>query len=92
MLLVGDAAGYVDALTGEGLSTGLASASAAGGRPGGRSAGGLRVGMGSQHPADRVLTEILLAVGQRGPVPGPPWFPSPPAGPEVFAAAVNLLA
>ena len=29
MLLVGDAAGYVDALTGEGLATGLATAAAA---------------------------------------------------------------
>jgi flavin-dependent dehydrogenase len=91
VLLVGDAAGYVDALTGEGVSVSLASARAL--------AGCLAAG----RPADyerqwrqasrryRVLTETLLAAGRR---PGVRRALVPAAArlPRVFGAAVDQLA
>lgn len=62
VLLVGDAAGYVDALTGEGLATGLATARSA--------VAAVSAGRPEDYPATwaretrryRVLTEALLAV------------------------------
>ncbi|MEO6704039.1 MAG: NAD(P)/FAD-dependent oxidoreductase [Jatrophihabitantaceae bacterium] len=90
VLLVGDAAGYVDALTGEGISVGLQSAWAL--------AGCLRV----DRPGDyekawrqasrryRVMTESLLFAASR------PWLrrrivPAAAAMPPLFGAIVNQL-
>jgi flavin-dependent dehydrogenase len=91
VLLVGDAAGYVDALTGEGLSIGLLSAR--------RLAGCLAAG----RPADyerawreqtrryRALTEaVLLAAGNR--VTRPLIVPAAARLPGLFETLVNQLA
>jgi flavin-dependent dehydrogenase len=91
VLLVGDAAGYVDALTGEGVSVSLASARAL--------AGCLAAG----RPADyerqwrqasrryRVLTEALLAAARR-PAVRRALVPTAAHLPRVFGAAVDQLA
>ena len=91
VLLVGDAAGYVDALTGEGITLGLAQARAA---VAAVVAGDLRRyedDWKSLTRSYRLLTAGLLAVGQtpllrRGVVP------AAAALPGVFAAAVDTLA
>jgi flavin-dependent dehydrogenase len=90
ILLVGDAAGYVDALTGEGISLALASAEAAvrclrAGRP--QDYEGQWRALSRRH---RLLTEGLLrlsghATGARLIVPAAARMPS------VFAAAVRAL-
>ncbi|MFD5782161.1 NAD(P)/FAD-dependent oxidoreductase [Streptomyces sp. NPDC126933] len=90
VLLVGDAAGYVDALTGEGIALALASAEAAvrclrAGRP--QDYEGLWRALSRRH---RLLTEGLLrvsghAAGARLIVPAAARLPS------VFAAAVRAL-
>jgi flavin-dependent dehydrogenase len=91
VLLAGDAAGYVDALTGEGLATGLASArlavaAVAAGRPEDYPSAWAR-----QTRRHRLLTCGLLAVSGR---PGPrAWLvPAAARWPRGFARAVDLLA
>jgi flavin-dependent dehydrogenase len=91
ILLVGDAAGYVDALTGEGLATGLGSArlaveALAAGRPQDYPRAWAR-----QTRRHRLLTAGLLAVAAR---PGPRSWLVPAASrlPRGFARAVDLLA
>ncbi|MEO3814331.1 FAD-dependent monooxygenase [Sphaerisporangium sp. B11E5] len=91
VLLVGDAAGYLDALTGEGVSLALLSAEAL--------VAALRAG----HPESydrawlrlsrthRLLTGALLAA-RRHPAPARLIVPGARALPRVFSAAVNALA
>jgi flavin-dependent dehydrogenase len=91
VLLVGDAAGYVDALTGEGLAAGLASARAAvdaitAGRPDAYPAAWTRATRRS-----RVLTEGLLAVAGSDRARGR-LVPVAARAPRTFACIVNLLA
>lgn len=91
VLLVGDAAGYVDALTGEGLAAGLASArvavgSIAAGRPDAYPRAWTRVTRRS-----RVLTEGLLAVAERDRTRAR-LVPVAARAPRAFACIVNLLA
>ena len=91
VLLAGDAAGYVDALTGEGLAVGMSTARAA--------VTALAAGSPGSYPGEwrratrryRVLTEALLALSRR---PGPRTALVPAAArfPGVFARAVDLVA
>jgi len=90
VLLVGDAAGYVDALTGEGLATGFAAARAA--------ARALAENRPETYPAawertnrrSRLLTSALLGVtGRPGLRRG--LVPAAAALPRVFSRAVDLL-
>ena len=91
VLLVGDASGYVDALTGEGIALGIAQARAAieavaGGRPERYEASWRRITW-----RYRLLTAGLLSAT------GVPWVrrqivPAAAALPRVFGAAVNELA
>lgn len=91
VLFVGDAAGYVDALTGEGLATAFACADALVAR--------VVAGTPERYEHDyrmltrhyRVLTSALLAAAQR-PVLRPRIVPLAARAPRVFAAAVDLLA
>jgi flavin-dependent dehydrogenase len=91
VLLVGDAAGYIDALTGEGLSLALTGAEAL--------VGNLRRGTPGRYETDwnratrrhRLLTELLLRARQR-PALAPLIVPAAERLPRVFAAAVNALA
>jgi flavin-dependent dehydrogenase len=91
VLLVGDAAGYVDALTGEGLAIGLAGAEAAvravlSGRPEEYE----RAWRGATRRY-RLLTGALLAAAQR-PALRRRIVPAAQRLPGVFAAAVDALA
>ncbi|WP_194892496.1 NAD(P)/FAD-dependent oxidoreductase [Catenulispora pinisilvae] len=91
VLLVGDASGYVDALTGEGISVGLAQARAlaaclGAGRPGEYERRWHRVSRRSN-----LLTAALLAA-RRNPVLGPRIVPAAGALPAVFGGAVRLIA
>jgi flavin-dependent dehydrogenase len=91
VLLVGDAAGYVDALTGEGIAVGLASARA------------LVDCVRADEPERyeklwlrasrryRWITHSLLFARQRGPI-GSLIVPAASRLPRVFGAAVNQLA
>lgn len=91
VLLVGDAAGYVDALTGEGLAVGMRSARAAvvaiaGGRPADYDRAWAR-----ETRRYRLLTSALLAVAST------PWartalVPAAVRLPAVYRRAVDLLA
>jgi flavin-dependent dehydrogenase len=90
VLLVGDAAGYVDALTGEGISVGVAQAQAL--------VGALRLGDPQQYERAwwavtrryRVLTGAL--VGAAGhPLVRPLIVPAARRLPPAYAALVNLL-
>jgi len=89
VLLVGDAAGYLDALTGEGVSLALAQARAAvtavaSGDLAGYETAWRRIGR--RH---RLLTGALVAVGES---PARPLLvPAAQRLPRVFAAAVNAL-
>ena len=91
VLLVGDAAGYVDALTGEGLSTGLACARAA--------VGAVAQGRPEAYPRDwaratrryRLLTHALLEVASR-PQPRRLLLPVAARVPRGFGLVVDLLA
>jgi flavin-dependent dehydrogenase len=91
VLLVGDAAGYVDALTGEGLATGLATAEAA--------VAALLAGQPEQYDARwraatrqyRWLTSSLLAAASR-PVLRSRIVPAAARAPWLFARAVEALA
>ncbi|MFJ4341556.1 NAD(P)/FAD-dependent oxidoreductase [Streptomyces sp. NPDC088915] len=91
VLLVGDAAGYVDALTGEGVSLALAGAGAL--------VGNVRRGTPERYEGDwnratrghRLLTELLVRVRQQRAL-APLVVPAAERLPRVFAAAVNALA
>jgi flavin-dependent dehydrogenase len=91
VLLVGDAAGYVDALTGEGIALGLAQARAAvdaivAGRPGNYERAYRR--LGRRH---ELLTQALLA-SSRKPAVRSRLVPMAARLPWVFGAAVDQLA
>ncbi|MGW4382148.1 NAD(P)/FAD-dependent oxidoreductase [Kitasatospora sp. NPDC004531] len=91
VLLVGDAAGYLDALTGEGIAIALASAEAAvhclaTGRP----AGYERAWRRATRPY-RLLTTALLAA-RHHPALAPRIVPLAAAAPPLFRTCVNLLA
>jgi flavin-dependent dehydrogenase len=91
VLLVGDAAGYVDALTGEGIAVGLAQARAA--------VAAVRAGQPSDYEAawqritrrHDVMTAGLLAATRR-PALRRRIVPAAAALPRAFDAAVNALA
>ncbi|MEW2632588.1 NAD(P)/FAD-dependent oxidoreductase [Streptomyces sp. NPDC048389] len=91
VLLVGDAAGYIDALTGEGLSLALTGAEAL--------VGNLRRGTPDRYETDwnrvtrrhRLLTAFLLRARQQ-PALAPLIVPAAERLPRVFTAAVNALA
>jgi flavin-dependent dehydrogenase len=90
VLLVGDAAGYLDALTGEGIALALATAGAAigclaAGRPDAYERAWTR--LTRRH---RLLTGALLAAGRR---PGTARLIVPAASrmPPLFSAAVHAL-
>jgi flavin-dependent dehydrogenase len=91
VVLVGDAAGYVDALTGEGLSTGLATARSA--------VAALAAGRPEDYPVAwardtrryRVLTSALLSVTSRR-RPRALLVPAAERLPWVFGRVVDLLA
>ncbi|MET9800150.1 NAD(P)/FAD-dependent oxidoreductase [Streptomyces sp. NPDC006368] len=90
VLLVGDAAGYVDALTGEGISLAVASAGAAvrclrAGRPQAYEKAWRRLSL--RH---RLLTEALVRVGCRRDT-SRLIVPAAARMPPVFAAAVHAL-
>lgn len=91
VLLVGDASGYVDALTGEGIALGLAQARAAvaaivGGRPAAYEVSWQRVTW-----RYRLLTAALLGASRLSPVRRS-IVPAAARLPRVFGAAVNALA
>jgi flavin-dependent dehydrogenase len=91
VLLVGDAAGYVDALTGEGIAVGLGQARAAvaaitAGRPGGYERAARRLGW--RHD---LLTRALLEATAYAPVRRR-IVPLAQRAPWLFSAAVNQLA
>jgi len=91
VLLVGDASGYVDAITGEGMALGLAQAAAAvaavlAGRPQSYEAAWRRVGW--RH---RLLTHGLLTATRHRAVRDRV-VPAAAALPRVFSAAVDQLA
>jgi len=91
VLLVGDAAGYVDALTGEGIALGLAQARAA--------VDAVRAGAPAQYEAEYrklgrrhlLLTQALLAASRVPPVRRR-IVPAAASLPGVFGAAVDQLA
>ncbi|MET9670826.1 NAD(P)/FAD-dependent oxidoreductase [Streptomyces sp. NPDC006475] len=91
VLLVGDAAGYVDALTGEGISLAFAGAEAL--------VHNVRRGTPWRYETDwksatrrhRLLTELLVRARQQ-PALAPHIVPTAERLPRVFAAAVNALA
>jgi flavin-dependent dehydrogenase len=91
VLLVGDAAGYIDALTGEGISLALAGAQAL--------VANVRRGTPSRYETDwrratrhhRLLTELLVRARQQ-PALAPRIVPTAARLPRLFAAAVNALA
>ncbi|GAA2532659.1 MULTISPECIES: NAD(P)/FAD-dependent oxidoreductase [Streptomyces] len=91
VLLVGDAAGYIDALTGEGVSLALAGAEAL--------VRNVRRGTPGRYETDwnratrhhRLLTELLVRTRQR-PALAPLITPTAARLPRLFAAAVNALA
>jgi flavin-dependent dehydrogenase len=91
VLLVGDAAGYVDALTGEGISVGLAQARAAvaavaAGDPQSYEGAWRRIGRRQQLLTAGLLTATRVPVVRRRMVPVAGRFPG------VFTAAVDQLA
>ncbi|WP_171113921.1 MULTISPECIES: NAD(P)/FAD-dependent oxidoreductase [Streptomyces] len=91
VLLVGDAAGYIDALTGEGISLALTGAQAL--------ISNVRRGTPSRYETDwsratrhhRLLTELLVRARQQ-PTLSPHIVPTAARLPRLFAAAVNALA
>jgi flavin-dependent dehydrogenase len=91
VLLVGDAAGYVDALTGEGIAVGLAQGAAAvgclaAGAPGAYEQAWDRVSLRSR----RLTKAVLFAAQHRGLRSA--LVPAAARAPAVFAAAVDALA
>jgi len=91
VLLVGDAAGYVDALTGEGIALGLATACAAVAAVAAGDPGRYETEWHRLTIAHRLLTGGLLAAAQVGPVRRA-LVPAACAAPRVFSAAVGVLA
>ncbi|MFA3875709.1 NAD(P)/FAD-dependent oxidoreductase [Streptomyces sp. MMCC 100] len=91
VLLVGDAAGYVDALTGEGVALALTGAEAL--------VANLRRGTPSRYETDwrkatrrhRLLTELLVRARLQ-PALAPHIMPTAARLPRLFTAAVNALA
>ncbi|MFV0138071.1 NAD(P)/FAD-dependent oxidoreductase [Streptomyces sp. HMX87] len=91
VLFVGDAAGYIDALTGEGISLALTGAQAL--------VGNVRRGTPDHYETDldratrrhRLLTELLVRARQK-PALAPRIVPTAERLPHLFAAAVNALA
>ncbi|GHB75189.1 oxidoreductase [Streptomyces viridiviolaceus] len=91
VLLVGDAAGYIDALTGEGISLALTGAEAL--------VTNLCRGTSRRYETDwsratrrhRLLTELLVRARQR-PALAPHIMPAAARLPRLFTAAVNALA
>ena len=91
VLLVGDAAGYIDALTGEGVSLALSGAEAL--------VANVRRGTPSRYESDwsratrrhRLLTDLLVRARQQ-PALAPHIMPTAARLPRLFAAAVNALA
>ncbi|MGV9343531.1 NAD(P)/FAD-dependent oxidoreductase [Streptomyces spiralis] len=91
VLLVGDAAGYIDALTGEGLSLALTGAEAL--------VANLCRSTPSRYETDwsratrrhRLLTELLVSARQR-PALAPRIVPAAACLPRLFTAVVNALA
>lgn len=91
VLLVGDAAGYIDALTGEGVSLALTGAEAL--------VVNVRRGTPSRYETDwsratrrhRLLTDLLVRARQR-PALAPHIMPTAARLPRLFAAVVNALA
>ncbi|MFF7203076.1 NAD(P)/FAD-dependent oxidoreductase [Streptomyces sp. NPDC008141] len=91
VLLVGDAAGYIDALTGEGISLAFAGAEAL--------VHNVRRGTPWRYETDwkaatrrhRLLTQLLVRARQQ-PALAPHIVPTAERLPRVFAAAVNALA
>jgi flavin-dependent dehydrogenase len=91
VLLVGDAAGYVDALTGEGIALGLAQARAAveavrDGRPAGYARAARRLGRRHELLTRGLVGATRLPAVRRRVVPAAALLPG------VFAAAVDQLA
>jgi flavin-dependent dehydrogenase len=91
VLLVGDAAGYVDALTGEGIAVGLRSAREAvrciaSGRPDEYADGWRRATRGYRAVTATLLAATRPALARRALVPAAQWFP------DVFTVAVRQLA
>ena len=91
VLLVGDAAGYVDALTGEGIAVGLAQAHAAvaclaAGDPDAYERAWVKVSRRSRR-----LTQAVLFAAQHRPLRAA-LVPAASRAPAVFAAAVDALA
>jgi flavin-dependent dehydrogenase len=91
VLLVGDASGYLDALTGEGLGVGLAQADAlaaclAAGRPGDYERAWHQV----SGPAWRLTAGLLWS--RRQPLLGPHIVPAAAHLPRLFSALVNHAA
>jgi flavin-dependent dehydrogenase len=91
VLLVGDAAGYVDAITGEGIALGLAQARSAvaavvAGRPGDYASAFHRIGRRRE-----LLTHALLS-SSRIPVVRRQIVPLAARLPRVFAGVVDQLA
>jgi flavin-dependent dehydrogenase len=91
VLLVGDAAGYVDALTGEGLAIGFASARALVDRLLADDPAGYEGDFARITRNYRVLTGALLAAG-RVPALRRNVVPLAERAPWLFRAAVNRLA
>ncbi|MBD0421525.1 NAD(P)/FAD-dependent oxidoreductase [Streptomyces sp. TRM S81-3] len=91
VLLVGDAAGYIDALTGEGISLALSGAEAL--------VTNLSRGTWTRYETDwsratrrhRLLTDLLVRARQR-PALAPHIMPTAARLPRLFTAAVNALA
>ncbi len=88
-VLVGDASGYVDALTGEGISLALAQAQAAVGHIVSGDVPGYERTWRRIVRRHRVLTRALLAVG--GSPARPLLVPAAERLPRVFAAAVDAV-
>jgi flavin-dependent dehydrogenase len=91
VLLVGDAAGYVDALTGEGIALGLAQARAAVAAVGAGDPGAYEASWRRLTRRHDVLTRGLLAASAR-PAVRSRLVPAAKAAPWLFRAAVNQVA
>jgi flavin-dependent dehydrogenase len=91
VMLVGDAAGYVDALTGEGIALGLAQARAAVAAVVGDDAAGYERAWRRATRRHDLMTRSLLAAS-RHPVLRSRVVPAAARLPRVFSAAVNQLA
>ncbi|MFI1164618.1 NAD(P)/FAD-dependent oxidoreductase [Streptomyces sp. NPDC020801] len=91
VLLVGDAAGYVDALTGEGISLALTGAEALVANVRRDTPGRYETDWSRATRRHRLLTELLVRARQR-PALAPRIVPTAARLPRLFAAGVNALA